>query len=142
MSDAEVRQFEALVIPNEALERGGVEILRASIIDSELHVTLRRAFEQPDHWGGLLSELVRRIARAYAADGKMKEQAVVVRIRSSFVDSENPKAAKSRIKSKAKSKTKTKPNAKAKTKAKAKAKTKEKEKRKPAKKAAHRRKER
>lgn len=104
---SEVRQFEALIIPNEALERGGVEILRASIIDGDLHVTLRRAFEQPDHWGGLLSELVRRIARAYAVDGKMKEQDVVVRIRSSFVSEAKPSATKSKSKSKPKAKNKS-----------------------------------
>lgn len=88
----EVPRFEALIVPNDALERGGVEILRASIIEGELHVTLRRAFEQPDPWGGLLSEVVRRIARAYAADGKMEEEGVIVRIRSSFAG-ESGKAA-------------------------------------------------
>lgn len=105
---SEIRQFEALVIPNEALERGGVELLRASIIDGDLHVTLRRAFEQPDHWGGLLSELVRRIARAYAADGKMKEQDVVIRIRSSFVSEAKPSATKPKSKAKSKSNPKAK----------------------------------
>lgn len=84
MSNNEIRKFDALAIPNDALEKGGIEILRASIVEGELHVTLRRAFEQPEHWGGLLSELVRRIARAYAADGKMKEADVVASIRASF----------------------------------------------------------
>ena len=40
--------FEALIIPSEAVERGGVEILRAAIIEGQLHVTLRRTFEHPD----------------------------------------------------------------------------------------------
>jgi hypothetical protein len=95
-------RFEALIVPSDALERGGVEVLRASIIEGELHVTLRRAFEQPDHWGGLLSELVRRIARAYAADGKMKERDVAVRIRSSFADEGKPATAGRAPKAKAK----------------------------------------
>jgi hypothetical protein len=86
--------FDALVLPVEALDRGGVEVLRASIIDGELHVTLRRTFEQPEHWGGLLAEVVRRIARAYAVDGKMEESFVVVRIRSSFASEEAPARAK------------------------------------------------
>jgi hypothetical protein len=77
--------FEALVIPNEALERGGVEILRAAIIEGQLHVTLRRTFEEPDPWGGLLSEVARRVARAYAVDGLHDEGEVVFRIHSSFV---------------------------------------------------------
>lgn len=84
MSRNEIREFDALAIPNDALEKGGIEILRASVVEGELHVTLRRAFEQPEHWGGILSELVRRIARVYAADGKMKDADVVARIRSSF----------------------------------------------------------
>ncbi len=90
----EVRRFEALVIPNHALERGGIEVLRAAIIDSELHVTLRRTFEEPHHWGELLSEVVERIARSYAEDGKMKEKEVVLRIRSTFA-SDDPAAAAS-----------------------------------------------
>lgn len=84
MSNNEIRKFDALAIPSDALEKGGIEILRASIVEGELHVTLRRAFEQPEHWGGLLSELVRRISRAYAADGKMKVADVVTCIRASF----------------------------------------------------------
>lgn len=91
----EVRRFEALVIPTEALERGGIEVLRAAIIGDELHVTLRRTFEQPHHWGELLSEVVERIARSYAEDGSMKEKDVLVRIRSSFA-SDGPVAAAGR----------------------------------------------
>jgi hypothetical protein len=90
----EIPRFEALVVPNEALDRGGVEVLRASIIDGELHVTLRRTFEQPEHWGGLLAEVVRRIARAYAVDGKMDEGLVVFQIRSSFATEEVPARAR------------------------------------------------
>ncbi len=78
-------QFEALIIPNEALSRGGVEILRAAIIEGQLHVTLRRTFERPDPWGGLLSEVARRVARIYAAEGQLDEGEVVFRIHSTFV---------------------------------------------------------
>ena len=75
--------FEALIIPDDALARGGVEILRAAIIDGQLHVTLRRTFEEPDPWGGLLSEVARRVARAYS--GNLDEREVVFRIHSSFL---------------------------------------------------------
>jgi hypothetical protein len=83
--DPNLPPFEALIIPSEALERGGVEILRAAIIEGQLHVTLRRTFERPDPWGGLLSEVARRVARIYAADGQLEESEVVFRIHSSFV---------------------------------------------------------
>lgn len=89
----EVRRFEALVIPNDALERGGIEVLRAAIIGSELHVTLRPTFEEPHHWGELLSEVVERIARSYAQNAKMEEQDVVLRIRSAFI-SDDPAAVR------------------------------------------------
>jgi hypothetical protein len=88
--------FEALVIPNEALERGGVEILRAAIIEGQLHVTLRRTFEEPDPWGGLLSEVARRVARAYAVDGLHDEGEVVFRIHSSFVSDGGARPARAK----------------------------------------------
>ncbi len=104
MSKAEVRRFEALVIPNDALERGGIEVLRAAIVEGDLHVTLRRTFEQPHHWGELLSEVAERIARSYAADGKLNERDVIVRIRSSFISDEGAAPAKQKPKAKAKKK--------------------------------------
>jgi hypothetical protein len=94
MSDTEIRRFEALAIPNEALEQGGVEILRAAVIEGDLHVTLRRTFDDPKHWGGLLAEVVRRVARAYvAADGKLNENDVAGRIHAAFAkEGGTPKA--------------------------------------------------
>ena len=87
-------RYDALIIPNEALEEGGVEVLRAGIIEGELHVTLRPTFEEPGKWGDLLSELVRRIAKAYAAAGPVREDEVVVRIRAAFVGVDEVPAAK------------------------------------------------
>ena len=37
--------FDALHIPPAAMELGGVEVLRAVIVDGGLHVSLRRAFD-------------------------------------------------------------------------------------------------
>ena len=105
--DPDLPPFEALIIPNEALERGGVEILRAAIIEGQLHVTLLRTFEEPDPWGGLLSEVARRIARAYVVDGQHDEDEVVFRIHSSFVSESgvrSSRAKKSAKKSTAKGK--------------------------------------
>jgi hypothetical protein len=104
--DPNLPPFEALIIPSEAVERGGVEILRAAIIEGQLHVTLRRTFEHPDPWGGLLSEVARRVARAYVVDGQHDEDEVVFRIHSSFVSESrvrSPRAKKSAKMSAAKS---------------------------------------
>ncbi|HEY4863056.1 MAG TPA: DUF5076 domain-containing protein [Xanthobacteraceae bacterium] len=92
--DPNLTPFEALIIPNDALERGGIEILRAAIIDGQLHVTLRRTFEHPDPWGGLLSEVARRVARIYAADGTLDEGEVVFRIHSSFVSESSVRSSR------------------------------------------------
>ena len=89
-------RYEALIIPHEALEEGGVEVLRAGIIEGELHVTLRPTFEEPGKWGDLLSEVVRRIAKAYAAAGPVREDEVVVRIRTAFVGVDEVPETKSR----------------------------------------------
>jgi hypothetical protein len=94
--DSDLPPFEALIIPSEALERGGVEILRAAIIEGQLHVTLRRTFERPDPWGGLLSEVARRVARIYAADGELGEGEVVFRIHSSFVSAGGVRPARAK----------------------------------------------
>jgi hypothetical protein len=62
--------YEALVIPNEALDKGGLEILRAGLIKDELYVTARPTFDHPSVWGEVLADITRRIAHLYAADGK------------------------------------------------------------------------
>jgi hypothetical protein len=83
--DPNLPRYEALIIPNEALETGGVEVLRVGLVEGELHVTLRPTFEEPRQWGDLLSEIVRRIAKAYAAAGPVGEDTIVLSIRTAFV---------------------------------------------------------
>jgi Domain of unknown function (DUF5076) len=63
--------FDALHVPPAALEQGGVEIVRAVIIDGGLHVSLRRAFDEPDIWGILLADVARHVARIYATESSL-----------------------------------------------------------------------
>jgi hypothetical protein len=72
-------------------------VLRAAIIDSELHVTLRPTFEEPHHWGELLSEVVERIARSYAEQTKLKQDEVVLRIRTAFITDDPAAAAPAQV---------------------------------------------
>ena len=51
MADA---KLEELSVPPDALEKGGVEILRASIVEGAVSVAMRRAFDDPFTWGILL----------------------------------------------------------------------------------------
>jgi hypothetical protein len=76
--------FDALVIPPDALERGGVEVLRAAIVDGGLHVSLRRAFDDPEAWGMLIADIARHIARVYAKESAMSEDDVLERVRAIF----------------------------------------------------------
>ncbi len=50
--------YQALSIPPAGRERGGMEVLRSGIVDGELHVTLRPAFNDPQQWGRLLAEVM------------------------------------------------------------------------------------
>ena len=79
-------EFQALRTPPAALERGGVEILRCAIIDGELHVTLRPAFDDPRGWGRVFAEVARQVAGAYAQAHGYAEDDTLARIGSAFED--------------------------------------------------------
>jgi uncharacterized protein DUF5076 len=79
--------FDALHIPPTALEQGGVEVLRAAIVDGGLHVALRRAFDDPEAWGMLIADVTRHVARIYARENKFNEDETIERIRAIY-DSE------------------------------------------------------
>ena len=84
MADQDNPIYDALVIPNEALDNGGVEILRGGLVKGELYVTARRAFDDPGMWGEVLGELTRRIARIYAAEGKYTQKDALAAIGGAF----------------------------------------------------------
>ena len=76
--------FDALVIPPTAIEQGGVEVLRAAVVDGGLHVSLRRAFDDPEAWGMLIADVTRHIARIYASEDKFREEETIERIRAIY----------------------------------------------------------
>ena len=86
--------FEELEIPPDALEQGGIEIVRASIVDGAVSVALRRAFDDPATWGRLLIDLARQAARAYAMEADLSEEEAFERIRAGWeaesLDPNNP----------------------------------------------------
>ena len=77
--------FDALHIPPAAMELGGVEVLRAVIVDGGLHVSLRRAFDDPEAWGMLIADVARHVARIYAKETALTEEAVLERVRAIFL---------------------------------------------------------
>lgn len=72
--------FQALDIPPDALEQGGIEVLRAAVVDGAVSVALRRAFDDPATWGRLLIDLARQAARAYASETDTSEDDAFARI--------------------------------------------------------------
>jgi len=76
--------FEPLKVPPTALEKGGTEVLRAAIVDGALHVSLRRAFDDPEAWGMLIADLARHVARIYATEMNMREEETLARVRGIF----------------------------------------------------------
>jgi Domain of unknown function (DUF5076) len=76
--------FDALHIPPSALEHGGVEVLRAVIVENALHVSLRRAFDDPEAWGMLIADIARHVARVYATEDNIREEQTLERIRNLF----------------------------------------------------------
>jgi hypothetical protein len=116
--------YDALPIPNDALDKGGVEMLRAGVVDEELFVTARRVFADPAHWGYVLADILRRLATLYAAEGDVTEAKVSAAIAGAFAKSlrasgtgakrksvkrQAAKSARPRTKARAKSKPSTKP---------------------------------
>ena len=80
----DTRIYEALVIPNDALDKGGMEILRAGLVDDELYVTARRVFKDPATWGEILGEITQRLGRIYAAEGEYKAKEVIAAIENAY----------------------------------------------------------
>jgi hypothetical protein len=77
-------KFQALSAPPTALEKGGVEVLRAAVVDGGLHVSLQRAFDEPDIWGVLLADLACHVARIYSAEVGADEEETMARVRAMF----------------------------------------------------------
>jgi Domain of unknown function (DUF5076) len=80
--------YDALPISNDALDKGGVELLRAAIVSEELFVAARSGvFVGPRPWGFVLADIARRLASLYAADGQFTEAQVTTAIADEFARS-------------------------------------------------------
>ncbi|MCJ2037908.1 DUF5076 domain-containing protein [Methylobacterium sp. HMF5984] len=76
--------FQALEVPPDALEQGGIEVLRAAVVDGAVSVALRRSFDDPATWGRLMVDLARQAARAYALETDLSEEEAFERIRAGW----------------------------------------------------------
>ncbi|POR43551.1 DUF5076 domain-containing protein [Methylobacterium sp. V23] len=77
-------KFEELSAPPDAIENGGIKVLRASVVDGAVSIALRRSFDDAATWGRLLADLARQAARVYALETEMPEEDAFARIRAGF----------------------------------------------------------
>jgi hypothetical protein len=80
--------YHTLPVADEALDKGGVEVLRAGLADKRLFVSLHRhAIETPDRWGEVLAEITLNLATLYSANGELAENEVIAAVATGFRDS-------------------------------------------------------
>ncbi len=82
--------YDTLPVADEALDKGGVELLRAGLADEELYVTVRRAFETPDQWGAVLADITLHLAALYSQDGDLTKDNVIAIVAQGFAQSLGP----------------------------------------------------
>jgi hypothetical protein len=82
VTDKQAPAFDALHVPPEAFDKGGVEVLRAAIVGGALHVSLRRAFDDPEAFGMMIADITRHVGRIYS--DKFPEDETVERIRAIY----------------------------------------------------------
>lgn len=76
--------YETLAIPDEANANGGVEILRAGLVDDELYVAARHAFKDPAQWGEVLADITRRLALLYSMETDLSEAEALIEIEEAY----------------------------------------------------------
>jgi hypothetical protein len=83
--DDDPRVYQALALPEQALEKGGLEILRLGLVEDELYVAARPVLKQPSQWGEALAEVARRLGAVYAAQTPgLSKKDVTVQIAEAF----------------------------------------------------------
>jgi hypothetical protein len=85
--------YNTLPVADEALDRGGVELLRVGLADEELYITLRSPFQKPDQWGRVLADVTRHLADHYSANSDWTKDNVVAAVTQAFAQSLRKSAA-------------------------------------------------
>ena len=76
--------YSALNPPPLVREQEAHEVLRAAVHNGEMHFSLRRGFTDAGAWGILLADAARHVAKVYAHEKMLTEEAALERIRQGF----------------------------------------------------------
>ncbi|MBO0753444.1 MAG: DUF5076 domain-containing protein [Bradyrhizobiaceae bacterium] len=76
--------YNTLPVADEALDKGGVELLRAGLAEKDLYVTVRRHFDKPDRWGGVLADVTLHLAALYSQDGDLTKDNVIALVAQTY----------------------------------------------------------
>jgi len=76
--------YNSLNPPPLVRDKDANEVMRAAVHNGELHMSLRRGFNDPGMWGLLFVDAARHVARAYAHEKVCTEDEAVERIRIGF----------------------------------------------------------
>lgn len=78
---ADKKQIKELPAPEAAKNaEQAAEVLRAWIIDGQLHIAAQRTFDKPEMWGVMLLDFANHAARMYEQQGVMTQRDAVMRI--------------------------------------------------------------
>ena len=76
--------YNALNPPPMVRDKDANEVMRVAVHNGELHMSLRRGFDDPGVWGLLLVDAARHVSRAYGHDKILTEEEALERIRTGF----------------------------------------------------------
>jgi len=83
------KPYDSLSIPPAGKQLGGLELLRAGIIEGNLGLSLRRGFDDPRAWGVVLAGVARDVARIFVTETGTSRDAVLQSIAATFVEELN-----------------------------------------------------
>ncbi len=76
--------YNALNPPPMVKDKPANEVMRVAVHNGELHMSMRRGFDDPGVWGLLFVDAARHVARAFAHDKVVSEEEALDRIRQGF----------------------------------------------------------
>jgi hypothetical protein len=76
--------YGALNPPPLVRDQDAHEVLRAAVHNGEMHFALRRGFTDAGAWGILFADAARHVAKVYAHENLLTEDAALARIREGF----------------------------------------------------------